>query len=155
MGTTLTLGTSIVGARTTKSKSITRFLPAVGRVVIGLPYFITGLNGLLNFLPQPTTPISNGAAAFAVALVNTGYMMQLIAVTQIVVGALLLSNRFVPLALALIAPFTVNSMAFHTFLEPTGLPFATIFAAIELALVRANWPAYRPLLAARVVRDAK
>ena len=79
----------------------------------------------------------------------------LIAVTQMVVGALLLSNRFVPLALALIAPFTVNSMAFHTFLEPTGLPFATIFAAIELALVRANWPAYRPLLAARVVRDAK
>jgi len=155
MGTTLTLGTSIVGARTTKSKSITRFLPAVGRVVIGLPYFITGLNGLLNFLPQPTAPISNGAAAFAVALVNTGYMMQLISVTQIVVGALLLSNRFVPLALALIAPFTVNSMAFHTFLEPTGLPFATIFAAIELALVRANWPAYRPLLAARVVRDAR
>lgn len=154
MGTTLTLGTSIVGVRTTKSKSITRFLPAVGRVVIGLPYFITGLNGLLNFLPQPTAPISNGAAAFAVALVNTGYMMQLIAVTQMIVGALLLSNRFVPLALALIAPFTVNSMAFHTFLEPTGLPFATIFAAIELALVRAYWPVYRPLLAARVIRDA-
>jgi len=149
MGTTLTLGTSTVGVRTATPKSITRFLPAVGRVVIGLPYFITGLNGLLNFLPQPTTPISSGAAAFAGALVSTGYMMQLIAVTQIVVGALLLSNRFVPLALALIAPFTVNSIAFHTFLEPTGLPFATVFAAIELALVRAYWPAYRPMLAAR------
>jgi hypothetical protein len=155
MGTTLTLGTSTVGVRTTTSKSIRRFLPAVGRVVIGLPYFITGLNGLLNFLPQPTAPISNGAAAFAGALMNSGYMMPLIAITQLVVGALLLSNRFVPLALVLIAPFTVNSMAFHVFLEPTGLPFATIFAAIELALVRAYWPAYRPMLVARVTRGAK
>ena len=34
MGTTLTLGTSTVGVRTTKSKSITPFLPAVGRVVM-------------------------------------------------------------------------------------------------------------------------
>ena len=155
MGTTLTLGTSTVAVRTTNSKSITRFLPAVGRVVIGLPYFITGLNGLLNFLPQPQAQISSGAAAFAVALMNSGYMMPLIAITQLVVGALLLSNRFVPLALALIAPFTVNSMAFHTFLEPTGLPFATVFAVIELALVRAYWPAYRPMLVARVIREAK
>ena len=150
MGTTLTLGTSTTAIRTTKS--ITRYLPAVGRVVVGLPFFITGLNGLLNFLPQPTTPISSGAAAFAGALVSTGYMMQLIAITQLVVGALLLSNRFVPLALALIAPFTVNSILFHTFLEPTGLPFALVFAVIELALVRAYWPAYRPMLVARVVR---
>lgn len=152
MGTTLTLGTSTVGVRTANSKSITRFLPAVGRVVIGLPYFITGLNGLLNFLPQPNAPMSAGATAFIGGLMSSGYMLQLIAVTQLVVGALLVSNRFVPLALALIAPFTVNSILFHTFLEPTGLPFACVFAAIELALVRAYWPAFRPMLAARVIR---
>jgi len=152
MGTTLTLGTSTVGVRrSTKSKSITRFLPAVGRVVIGLPYFIGGLIGLLQ--PQPLAPMASGAAAFASALINSGYMMPLISVTQLVVGALLLSNRFVPLALALIAPFTVNSMAFHTILEHTGLPFATFFAVIEIALVRAYWPAYRPMLVARMVRS--
>jgi len=150
MGTTLTLGTSTTAIRTTKS--ITRYLPAVGRVVVGLPFFITGLNGLLNFLPQPTTPMPAGATAFIGALVTTGYMLQLISVTQLVVGALLLSNRFVPLALALIAPFTVNSILFHTFLEPTGLPFALVFATIEVALVRVYWPAYRPMLVARVVR---
>jgi len=151
MGTTLTIGAGAARARTTK-KSITRLLPAVGRVVIGLPYFITGLNGLLNFLPQPTTPMPAAATAFAGALVSTGYMMQLISVTQLIVGALLLSNRFVPLALALIAPFTVNSIAFHAFLQPEGLPFASVFMVIEVALVRAYWPAYRPMLAARVVR---
>jgi hypothetical protein len=150
MGTTLTLGAATAGVRTTKS--ITRFLPAVGRVVMGLPYFITGLNGLVNFLPQPTTPMPDGAAAFLGALLKTGYMLPLISVTQLIVGALLLSNRFVPLALALIAPFIVNSIAFHTFLEPTGLPFAAVFLGIELALVRAYWPAYRPMLVAHASR---
>ena len=61
-----------VGVRTAKPKSIVRFLPHLGRVVIGLPYFITGLNGLLNVLPQPDAQISSGAAAFAGALVSTG-----------------------------------------------------------------------------------
>jgi hypothetical protein len=158
MGTTLTIGASTTKSRTINAhsaKSITRYLPAVGRIVIGVPYVIVGLNGLLNFLPQPTTPMSAGAMAFAGALASTGYMLQLIAVTQLVVGALLVSNRFVPLALALIAPFTVNSIAFHTFLEHSGLPFAIVFLAIELALVRVYWPAYRPMLTARVARAAK
>jgi hypothetical protein len=156
MGTTLTIGAGATGIRTTKSITrLTRFLPAVGRVVIGLPYFITGLNGLLNFLPQPTTPMPAGAGAFLGALAGTGYMLQLISLTQLIVGALLLSNRFVPLALALIAPFTVNSIAFHTFLEPSGLPFAAVFLGIELALVRTYWDAYRPMLTARAVRAAR
>ena len=153
MSTTLTLGAVPAAPRTTKS--ITRFLPAIGRVVMGAPYFITGLNGLFNFLPQPSAPMPAGATAFLGALMNTGYMLPLISLTQLIVGALLLSNRFVPLALALIAPFIVNSMAFHTFLLPEGLPFAAVFLGIELGLVRAYWPAFRPMLAARVERAAK
>ena len=52
---------------------------------------------------------------------KTGYMMPLIFGTQLIVGALLLSNRFVPLALALIAPVIVNIVAFHAFsLHPQG-----------------------------------
>src|SRR5437870_3990186 len=109
MGTTLTLGAgAAVAAPRRTAKSITRYFPAIARVVIGLPFLIVGLNGLLNFLPQPTTPMPEGAGAFLGALMKTGYMIPLISATQLVVGALLLSNRFVPLALALIAPFFVN-----------------------------------------------
>ena len=77
---------------------------------MGLPLLVFGLNAFLNFIPQPTTPLPEGAAAFAGALVRTGYMMQLIGVTQLLVGAMLVSNRFVPLGLALFAPFIVNSV---------------------------------------------
>jgi hypothetical protein len=77
-------------------------------------------------------------------------MMQLIGTTQFVVGAMLVSNRFVPLAVALFAPFIVNSIAFHAFLEPSGLPMAAVFLALELYLAWAYRPAYRAMLAARV-----
>jgi len=87
--------------------------------------------------------------AFLGALVQTGYMMQLIAVTHLIVGVLLLANRFVPLALALLAPFLVNSIAFHSFLEPSGLPMAIAFLVLELYLVWKYREAYRPMLKAR------
>src|SRR5690606_6675491 len=88
--------------------------------------------------------------AFAGALAETGYMLQLIAVTHLIVGGLLVLNRFVPLALALFAPFIVNSIAFHAFLERSGLPMAFVFLALELYLVWVYRHAFRPMLAARV-----
>jgi hypothetical protein len=118
----------------TDTKSFTRFFPIVARILLGLPMFASGLIGLLNLTPQPTTPLAEGAMAFADALTKSGYMLQLIFITQLIVGLLLLANRFVPLALVLFAPFIVNAMAFHIFLEHTGLPFATVFLLLELYL---------------------
>lgn len=105
-------------------RSFTRFIPATVRVLMGLPLVVFGLNGFLNFIPPPATPLPEGATLFVGALFKSGYMMQLVAGTQLVAGALLLANRFVPLALALLAPFLVNSLAFHLVLEPSGLVMA-------------------------------
>lgn len=149
MATAITFTAAPARSRARSIKSVTRYFPTIARVLMGLPFFIGGLNGLLNFLPQPNVQMSAGATAFLGALVGSGYMMQLIFGTQLVVGALLLANRFVPLALALIAPFFVNSILFHSFLDHSGLPMAITFIALELYLVKRNWNAYRPMLAAR------
>lgn len=133
----------------TKTKSPTRYLTATARVLMGLAFLTSGLNGFLHFIPEPKKALPDGAMAFAVALMNTGYMMPLIFGTMAVVGALLLANRFVPLALALIAPFIVNSVAFHLFLEPSGRIMAGIFLAFELYLAWAYRGAYRSMLTAR------
>ena len=136
------------------NKSCTRCFPAIARILMGLPLFVFGLNMFLNFIPQPKTPMAPGAAAFAGALLGSGYMMQLIGATQLIVGAMLLSNRFVPLALVLFAPFMVNSIAFHVFLEHSGLPMAAVFLALELYLAWAYRQAYRTMLAARVAPNS-
>ncbi|MFT3868666.1 MAG: DoxX family protein [Nibricoccus sp.] len=133
-----------------KSKSFARFFPAIARMLMGLPLLVFGLNGFLNFIPPPSTPLPEGAMAFAGALVNTGYMMQLIGLTHLIVGILLVTNRFVPLALALFAPFMVNSVAFHLFLERSGLVMAGVFLLLELYLAWAYRHAFRPMLSARM-----
>jgi hypothetical protein len=144
--TTLPQTTAMTASNPTK---LTRYLPAVGRVLLGAPMVIFGLNAFFNFIPPPPTPLPDGAMAFSLALVNTGYMMPLIGATQLLAGLLLLSNRWVPLALVLLAPFFVNSLAFHFVLEPSGRVPALIFFALELALAWAYRRAYAPLLAAR------
>ena len=133
------------------AKRVGRYVPAGVRILLGVLFFVVGLNGYVNFLPQPTTPMPVGATAFLGALINTGYMLALISGTQLIVGALLLANRFVPLALTLLAPFVVNSIAFHLFLEPTGRPMAIVVLGMELYLAWVYREAFRPLLRARVV----
>jgi uncharacterized membrane protein YphA (DoxX/SURF4 family) len=137
----------VVRSRT--ASRLVELLPASARVLMGLLFFVSGLNGFLNFLPEPSVTLPAGAAAFSGALLNTGYMFPLIMASQLIVGALLLVNRFVPLALALLAPFVVNSIAFHIFLEPSGRPMAFVVLAFELYLAWTYRAAFRPMLRAR------
>ncbi|HEY4122674.1 MAG TPA: DoxX family protein [Byssovorax sp.] len=123
------------------------------RVVLGLEFFVFGLNGFLNFMPKPDH-IPDKAAAFAGALFATGYFFPLLKGTEVVAGALLLSNRFVPLALAFLAPIVINIVAFHTVLEPSGAPIALITLALEIYLAWSYRAAYRPMLASRVAPSA-
>ena len=130
-------------------RALARYVPAIVRSLMGLLFLVCGLNGFLNFLPQPSTPLPEGALTFVGALMKSGYMFPLIMGTQVVVGGLLLVNRFVPLALVLIAPFIVNSIAFHVYLEPSGRGMAGVVLALEVYLAWSYRSAYRGLLVAR------
>src|SRR3989442_9931755 len=129
-----------------KSKIVT----TIARVLMGLMFLVFGLNGFLRFIPEPKTPMPEGAAAFAGALMNTGYMMPLVMGTQLLTGGLLLLNRFVPLALALLAPILVGIITFHIFLAPASIAPAIVVMVLELYLAWAYRNAYRPMLAMRV-----
>ena len=143
-------GTASAQAESTQNVSRKiRYINAAIRVLLGLLFAVVGLSGFLNFLPQPSTPMSPGATAFLGALMATKYMFPLISATQLIVGVLLLSNRFVPLALTLLAPFMVNSILFHLFLEPSGRPMAFIVLALQLYLVWTYRKSYRAVLSAR------
>jgi uncharacterized membrane protein YphA (DoxX/SURF4 family) len=125
---------------------MTRYFPTAARYVLGTIFFVFGLNGFLHFLPQP--PITPEGGAFMGALAATGYMFPLIKGTEVIVGALLLSGRFVPLALTLLAPITVNILAFHSFLSP-GLPLPLLVLALQLYLAYAYRRSYRGVLQAQ------
>src|SRR4051794_16943430 len=71
--------TATTAQRTTTgtTRSLSRHLPTVVRVVLGLLFFVMGLNGFLNFLPQNAESMPEGALAFSTALALTGYMLPL------------------------------------------------------------------------------
>src|ERR1051325_4296288 len=132
-----------------KAKSFARHIPTVVRILMGLMFFVFGLNGFLHFIPEPKTPMPEKAVAFAKALMDTGYMFPLVMGTQLIVGVLLLLNRFVPLALALIAPIIVGIVTFHIFLAPATIGPGIAVLVLELYLAWAYRNAFRPMLAAR------
>jgi uncharacterized membrane protein YphA (DoxX/SURF4 family) len=126
-----------------------RFLPVVARVAMGLMFFVFGLNGFLDFIPHPAKPPPEAAMAFAGALMKTGYMFPLIKGLETLAGLLLLANRFVPLALVLLAPIIVNIVAFHALLEKADLAIPVLVAVFEVFLMWVYRAAYRPLFIAR------
>jgi uncharacterized membrane protein YphA (DoxX/SURF4 family) len=133
--------------------NLSRKIPTVAaRVVIGLVFTVFGLNKLLQFLPTP--PMSGPPAEFFGALFATGYMLPLIAATEIVAGVMLLSGRFVPLALTLLAPIIVNIVAFHLFLAKGGLGVPLVVLAAEVYLAWAYRDAFVPMLRSRAVPRA-
>ena len=124
-------------------------LPAAVRILVGLNFLMVGLNGFLDFLPRPAT-LPAGAAGFMGGLAAAGYMLPLISGTQVVAALLLLSNRFVPLALAVLAPVIVNIVLFHAFLYPAGAIMAGIATLLYLYLVWTYRSVYAAMLAMRV-----
>src|SRR6478736_2832417 len=106
-------------------------LPTIARVLLGLVFFVFGLNGFLHFLPQPPPPAR--ALAFMGGLASTGYFFPLLKATEVAGGVLLLAG-FVPIALTLLAPVIVNIVAFHTFLAPGNWPVVGLVLASEIYL---------------------
>lgn len=125
----------------------TRIAARIVRYLLGASFTLFGLNGFLHFLPQPPAPAA--AMSFGAALAATGYMFPLIKGTEVIAGLLLLSDRYVTLALALLAPVLVNIVAFHAFLAPAGLAIPFVLLAAELYLAWSYRSAYLPMLRAR------
>ena len=145
---------SVVQSERFMGRRWSRYIPSVARILMGLLFLVTGLNGFGHFLPEPLN-IPQGAAAFGAALMNTGYMFPLIMGTQTIVGVLLLVNRFVPLALVLIAPVVVNIIGFHVFLAPAGIGPGLVVLVLEIYLVWAYRNSYRSMCAMRATPGVK
>ena len=127
--------------------TITKHLPTAARIFLGLVFTVFGLNFFLHFIPQPPAPPQ--ANAFTGALFASGYLFPLLSTSEVLAGLLLLRNRFVPLALAVLAPIVVNIVGFHLALAAAGLPVALAVLAAQLYLVWSHRAAFAPMLRAR------
>src|SRR5438270_10372331 len=100
---------------------------AVARVLLGLIFLVFGLNGFLHFLPNP--PLTGTAGQFVGALFVSHYLA-VVFLLQLGSAILLLINRYVPLALTVLAPIIVNILLIHILMAPSGLPLAIVVTVL-------------------------
>lgn len=114
------------------------------RVVLALILIIFGLNKFIDFSFMPLPQLPEGAN-FMSSLSASGYVLPLIGVLEIFIGLLLLFKKWVPFALLVLVPISLNVLLFHLFLDiPRVLP-AIIIVSINAILIYKYWKSYRPL----------
>ena len=129
-----------------------RIASIIARYLAGVIFLVFGLNGFLNFIPLP--PPAGIAGQFMGALYASHYLWVIFGF-QVVAAVLLLANRYVPLAVAVLAPVIVNILVFHALMAPSGLPLA-LFAALLWAMIFVDVrPAFAGLFQSRVVRSSE
>jgi putative oxidoreductase len=116
-----------------------RIVTLIARLLLGLIFVVFGLNGFLNFINMGPMP-SGLAGQFIGALAQSHYFW-VVAALQVAGGALLLVNRFVPLALVLLGPVIVNIILYHVFLNASGAALA-IVVVILWGIVFYNYRQY-------------
>ena len=96
----------------------------IARYLLGLIFTVFGLNGFLQFIPQPPPP--NPLALQFLAAVSASHFAMFFFAVQVLGGVLLLSGFFVPLALTLLAAELYNILAFHLTLSPSTIAPALV-----------------------------
>ena len=119
----------------------------IAQYLAGLIFLVMGLNGFLHFIPFP--PPGGVAAQFMGALYVSHYLWVIFAF-QVIAGVLLLINRYVPLAVAMLAPVIVNILTFHSLMAPSGLPLALFVALLWPAIFIDVRPAFSGLFQSRL-----
>ena len=125
-----------------------RIVTAIVRVLLGLMFLVFGLNGFLNFIPAPKD-LPPDLVTVSTGLMKGGYMT-VVAAREILVALLLLTNLFVPLALALLAPIVVGIITFYIAIAPATIVPGIVVLVMELYLAWAYRGAFRPMLQAKV-----
>jgi uncharacterized membrane protein YphA (DoxX/SURF4 family) len=126
-----------------------KFAVIGARILLGLVFVVFGLNGFFHFIPTPE--MNEASGSFMGALVATGYFMMVVKAVEVAAGLMILTGRFVPLGLIILAPVSVHILLLHAFLDQGGLPMAIFIILAQLFLA---W-AYRDSFSGVLQANAK
>ncbi|MBX2826724.1 MAG: DoxX family membrane protein [Flavobacteriaceae bacterium] len=123
------------------------------RVGLGLMLLAFGLNKFLWFLQDfdftgfPEAQHLFDALRYSgpEAGSGKGYIMHLVGLTEVIVGLLLVIKKWVPFALVMLVPISINIVLFHAFVNLPNIGPAIVVALVNAYLMYKHWDHYRPL----------
>ncbi len=93
------------------------------RIFLGIVFLLAGINGyFVIFELEPFIATSPEA----MALFEFKYLLIVEKTIEVICGILLLTNQFIPLAIAILAPIVANIFLLHLFLDPSLLLLAIL-----------------------------
>lgn len=101
-----------------------KIVALIARILLGLIFVVFGLNIFLQFIPTPPMP-PGPMKDFSTSMFVTHYI-HVVGFFQVLTGVMLLINRYVPLALTLLAPVIFNIILTHVLMAPSGIPMALL-----------------------------
>ncbi len=119
-----------------------RIAALIARILLGLVFLVFGLNGFLQFMKAPPLP---GVAGQFMGAMFASHYVYLISGVQAIGGILLLVNKFVPLALVLLAAELANILVFHLTMLPAGIAIAIVCCLFWLIVANQHKAALNPL----------
>lgn len=122
------------------------------RTLLGLLFLFASTTYVLLVMGVfPVPPMEGAVKTFNEGLAVTGYFFTLLKVTEFVCAILLLTGRFVPLALVILAPIVINIFMVHAFMDPSppSLAIASFAVLACIFLAYYHWDAFKPLLRAK------
>lgn len=113
------------------------------RILLGLILIVFGANKIYSFIPLPQPP--QQAGDFMASLADTGYILTLVAIFEIIIGFLLICRMWVPFVLLLLVPLSLNILLFHLFLDIPAIGTALLVVVLNGILIYKHRLKYKPL----------
>ena len=101
------------------------------RILLGLIFLVFSLNFWLQFIPIPGQPEGSHGANFMGAIFATKFLM-LVKILQLISAVLLLSGRYVNLALTLLGPIIISIALFHILVAPGNYGLTVVLCVLAL-----------------------
>ena len=114
-------------------------------LLLGLIFINSGLNKFFNYMPMPKDMPEHMMKLMG-AIKDIGWLFPLVAVAEIVGGALFITNKFRALGAIIIFPVLAGILLTHIFVAPSGLPMAFVLWGIELWVIIENREKYLPMI---------
>lgn len=110
-------------------------------VLLGLMMVNSGLNKFFMYMPMPEPTVESGAWFMA-----SGWLLPLIAVVEIVGGALLAIPKTRSLGAIILLPVLMGIVLFHLTIDPNSTGFAVALLAINGWVIFDNKEKYLPMI---------
>jgi putative oxidoreductase len=117
-----------------------KIVAVIARILLGLVFLVSGLAKFIHFIPQGSMP-TGVAGQFMGALMSSHYIWA-VGAFEAVGGLLLLINRYVPLALCLLAPIIVNILLVGVLMTHIALTSGIIVAILWVLVYLRVRPAF-------------